>query len=164
VSPVVARRVLLASLALPIVALALMVGRGELVSRTGRPYRIHIVGYDPRDMVRGHYLNYTLRFKLDDPPERCTTVTCLYCLRGPPGSEPWVTRVSPGDTAGCDATFADAELERLQQFFVPEDRAAPLEIAIRAYHAELSVRISAGGTVVIQDLLLDGKPWREVVR
>jgi uncharacterized membrane-anchored protein len=159
-----ARRTLLLSLGLPIVALALMVVRGEVVSRSGRPYRIAIDGYDPRDMIRGHYLRYRIRFQWDSPAERCTTAECSYCLRGPAGSEPLVTKVSRGDTAGCDAFFPDSQLDNLQEFFIPEDRGSELERAIRARKPELSVRVAGNGQVVIQDLLLDGRPWREVVR
>jgi uncharacterized membrane-anchored protein len=159
-----ARLSLLLALALPIVALALLVARGELTTRHGRPYRIRIVGYDPRDLVRGHYLRYRLDFRWDDARERCTTSECAYCLRGPAGSEPLVTRVSRDDTAGCDASFPETQLDHLQEFYIPEDRGADLERAIRQRKAELLVRVAAGGNVVIQDLLLDGTPWREVVR
>lgn len=155
---------LLLALALPIVALALMVTRGEVTTRTGRPYRIAIEGYDPRDMVRGHFLRYRLQFAWDEPRERCTTAECAYCLRGPAGSEPRVVKVSAGDTADCDASFPEKQLDHLQEFYIPEDRGTALEQAIRKHKAELSVRVSGGGAVVIQDLLLDGRPWREVVR
>jgi hypothetical protein len=39
-----------------------------------------------------------------------------------------------------------------------------VERALRSRRAELLVWVSSGGEVVIQDLLLDGVPWREAVR
>jgi uncharacterized membrane-anchored protein len=157
-------RSLLVALALPIVAVGLMIGRGELTSRTGRPYLLSIRGYDPRDLVRGHYLTYRIDFRWDEPGERCTSASCAYCLKGPAGTEPLVSKVSAGETAGCDASFPESELDHLQQFFVPEDKGYPLERAIRTRKAQLLVRVSSGGNVVVQDLLLDGRPWRDVVR
>ncbi|APR87808.1 hypothetical protein A7982_13157 [Minicystis rosea] len=159
-----ADRVLLLSLLLPVVALGAMVARAEVTSRGGRPWVIAIKGYDPRDLVRGHYLRYQLDFRWDEPGERCTEATCCYCLRGPAGSEPRVTKIACGETASCDSSFAEEEMEHLQQFFIPEDRGLVLEQALRTKDAKLSVRVSSGGHVVIQDLLLDGRPWREVMR
>jgi hypothetical protein len=155
---------LLLALALPILALALMVVRAEIVSRGGRPYRIHITGYDPLDPIRGHYLRYRLDFLWDDRQERCTTSTCAYCLRGPAGSEPLVAKVSPDDTATCDASFPESQLDHLKEFYIPEDRGPTLEHALRSRRADLLVRVSLGGMVVIQDLLLDGVPWRDAVK
>jgi uncharacterized membrane-anchored protein len=155
---------LLLALALPIVALAVMVARAEIVSRSGRPYRIHITGYDPRDPIRGHYLRYRLDFLWDDLRERCTTSTCAYCLRGPAGSEPLVSKVSPNGTGTCDASFPESQLDHLTEFYIPEGRGPVLERALRSQRADLLVRVSSGGGVVIQDLLLDGVPWRDAVK
>ena len=157
-------RALLFSLALPIVALGAMIVRSEITSRTGRPWVIAITGYDPRDLVRGHYLSYRLAFQWDEPAERCTAAACCYCLRGPAGSEPRVRKVACDEVASCDSSFREAELDHLQQFFIPEDRGAELEREIRSRKATLRVRVSGGGSVVIQDLLLDGRPWRDVVK
>jgi len=159
-----APRSLLVAAALPIVALGLMVARAEITTRTGRPYRISIDGYDPRDMVRGHYLRYRLRFLSSQDLDHCTAATCCYCLRGPAESEPAVTKVACNETASCDASFPEGQLDHMEQFFIPEDRGYALGQAVRQHSAQLRVRVSAGGGVVIQDLLLDGRPWREVVR
>ena len=159
-----ADRALLIALALPIAALAAMVVRAEITSRGGRPWVIAISGYDPRDLVRGHYLRYRLDFRWDEPGERCTASTCCYCLRGPAGGEPLVTKLACDETASCDSSFHESQLEHLQQFFIPEDRGTALEGEIRARDAKLLVRVSRGGDVVIQDLLLDGKPWREITK
>jgi uncharacterized membrane-anchored protein len=158
------RASLILALALPIAALGIMVARGEVITRSGRAYRISIEGYDPRDLVRGHYLRYRLDFRWEEPRERCTVAECAYCLRGEAGSEPLVVRVGRDDTAGCDASFPETQLDRLQQFFIPEDRGPVLERALRSRDAKLLVKVSRGGSVVIQDLLLDGRPWREVVQ
>lgn len=159
-----ADRRLLIALALPIVALIAMIVRAEITSRHGRPWRIGVVGYDPRDLVRGHYLRYRLSFRWDEPGERCTAATCCYCLRGEPDSEPLVTKVACSETAGCDSSFPDTQMDHLEKFFIPEDRGTALEHELRTRDAKLLVRVARDGNVVIQDLLLDGRPWREVVK
>ncbi len=159
-----ADRRLLIALALPIVALAAMVVRAEITSRQGRPWTIAIRGYDPRDLVRGHYLRYQLSFRWDAQGESCTAASCCYCLRGAPMSEPFVAKLACSETASCDSSFHESQLDHLQQFFIPEDRGPALEHEIRTRDAKLLVRVSRDGNVVIQDLLLDGRPWREVAR
>jgi uncharacterized membrane-anchored protein len=156
-------RTLLLALALPIVAVALMAVRAEMVSRTGRAYRLKIEGYDPRDILSGQYLRYRVAFRWDAVGDRCTAAECCYCLNGPEGEEPTANRVSCSARGASDAWFRETETERMQRFYIPEGRGAPLEKALRDKRAEIVVRISGNGSVVVQDLLLDGKPWRAVV-
>ena len=53
----------LLSALLPVLGLALLVMRGEL-ARHGKPtFRLPIAGYDPRDLISGHYLRY--QYELD---------------------------------------------------------------------------------------------------
>lgn len=158
-----ARRTLLLALALPILAVALMAARAERISRTGRAYRLEIEGYDPRDILSGQYLRYSVAYRWDAVGEHCTSAECCYCLNGPEAEVPSVNKVSCTSRGPCDAWYRDTETERLQRFYIPEGRGAPLEKALRDKRAEIVVRVSGNGSVVVQDLLLDGQPWRAVV-
>ena len=82
------------ALLLPLVALVLLIVRAELVLKQGKRWTVAIGGYDPRDLIRGHYLQYRVRWKKDpNSTEACTDRDgdCYLCLRresGDPRSRP----------------------------------------------------------------------------
>lgn len=155
------------ALLVPFLALGAMVARAEVTTRRGHPWLIAITGYDPRDLVRGHYLRYRLDWRGGAPVEECTAAPCCYCFRASPGAppvEPDVSKVSCSAVSACESWFPDERLEALQKFFIPEDRASALESDLRSRKAQLLVRVSSDGDAVITDLLLDGRPWRDVVK
>jgi uncharacterized membrane-anchored protein len=152
------------ALLLPILALGAMVARAELITRGGRPWLIPIKGYDPRDLVRGHYLTYRFDWT---PAEACTASACCLCFQGAAGpapAEPDVSRVSCDAVSACQSWFPESRVASLQQFFIPEGRGVELQGDVRAKRAQILLRVSADGGVVITDLLLDGVPWRDVTR
>src|SRR4051812_44812768 len=97
------QRSLVLALLLPIAALGVMIVRAEATTRGGRPWVLSIEGYDPRDLVRGHYLNYRVKWLWEGTSHVCMASTCCYCLHGdgPPPVEPTVTRVSCTETSSC---------------------------------------------------------------
>jgi hypothetical protein len=160
------QRSLVLALLLPIAAVGAMIVRAEITTRGGRPWVVHIEGYDPRDLVRGHYLRFGVKWRWESPFDSCTESTCCYCLNGagPPPVEPDVTRISCSATSACASWIPEERAQNLNQFFIPEDKGTELEKAIRNKEAQISLRVSSGGNVVITDLLLDGKPWRDAAK
>ena len=47
---------------LPMIGLLVLVARAEVLLRSGESFRIAIKGYDPRDLLHGHYLQYSFDF------------------------------------------------------------------------------------------------------
>jgi uncharacterized membrane-anchored protein len=160
------RRILLVvALLLPIAVLGALIGRAELVVQTGTEWAVRIRGYDPRDLLRGQYLQYNVAWKMEG--EDCSSGACCYCLwNSNPGQpsppEPSVRIVSCADRAPCESYFPVKRAASLRQYFIPEGEGARLEQAIRNREAMLLLRVSSRG-VVITDLLLDRKPWRSVL-
>jgi hypothetical protein len=155
------------ALAIPILVLAALVVRGEAGLRSGRPWVLRMRGYDPRDLLRGHYLSYRIDWGGGGLEERCTVTACCICLRAAPGSPslvPDASKVSCDETASCDSWFPEDQLDRLREFYIPEGRGPELERALRDRQAELSIRVSPRGGVVVEDMLIDGRPWREAVQ
>lgn len=152
-----ARRI--AVLALPVLGLALFVLRSELVVTRGRVYELTVEGYDPRDLLRGHYLQYRIRWNLAGPA--CTDARCCLCVH--PDASPVDPRVS---ARACDAvrdcqSFIRGDgLEHLQKFFVPQERAASLERAVQGRRASVLVAVAPDGRALVTDLLVDGVSWR----
>ena len=50
-------------LLLPIIGVTLIMVRSELQVRNGQSYRIAVAGYDPRDLLHGHYLSIRYNLK-----------------------------------------------------------------------------------------------------
>lgn len=158
------RTLLIAALLLPIAVLGALIARAELVVQTGAEWAVHIRGYDPRDLLSGQYLRYTIDWKLEG--EDCRDGACCYCLwNSSPGQprppEPSVRIIACENRAPCESYFPVERADSLRRYFIPEGEGARLEQAIRKHDAMLILRVSSRGKVVITDLLLDRVPWRQ---
>lgn len=159
----------LGAVLLPLLAIALLIARAELVMQSGVEWAVRIEGYDPRDLLAGNYLRYRIDWGLQE--SRCSGAGCCYCLWGEgrrdaaaPPPVPAASLLRCEDRAPCESWFPVEASAGLEKFFIPEDKGPALEQAIRAHKATLLLRVTSRGRVGIADLLLDGKPWREVAK
>src|SRR5690349_20108829 len=71
------------ALLLPILALAVWVGLLQFRIISGQEVRLKITGYDPRDLLSGHYMQFRLDFGSVNPcPEVKNGLSCV-CLASP---------------------------------------------------------------------------------
>lgn len=155
------RRRLLFALLLPIAALALLVGHKERVRSFGTEITLPIDGFDPRDLLAGHYLLYQVRYDVPVCPgsyslESVPATLCLNPQRftlgaPPPESCPLFLR------GHCEYGRFKTGLER---FYIPKERARALEDAVRGRKGEITVAVSPNGEAVVKDLLIDGVNWQ----
>jgi hypothetical protein len=89
----------LAAFALPLAGLAALWGWSDYLSRQGTDWLVPIAGYDPRDLLRGHYVQYSYDWPgLDDGALRQGGPAEL-CLHG---AAPRLERVSlPAPRSPC---------------------------------------------------------------
>lgn len=168
-------RLTLVAVTIPFLGMLAVIGRGELASRNGDVWTIPIVGFDPRDPLHGQYLEYRYRFRWngentcgpDLPGEDlgpAVVTGCCLCLDGGNGRiDPGVRQVQCDPSPECGALLHTEPVRGVQRFFIPEDRAAELEQALRERPASLEIRVAGDGTPVVGELLLDGRPWRDVL-
>ncbi|HCF57557.1 MAG TPA: hypothetical protein DFS52_06135 [Myxococcales bacterium] len=149
----------LAALLLPVVGTVGLIVRGELALR-GSEWRFKINGHDPRDLLRGHYLTYRIDWAEQPADSEC--VDCCLCMNRL-GDEQHVTRVECYAAESCDAWLRVGEIENLQRYYIPEDAPRQLEAAVMAGRGELVLSFSKRGGMVIKELLVDGRPWREAL-
>jgi uncharacterized membrane-anchored protein len=132
-------------------------------------------GYDPRDLLSGHYLQYRVDYGggeeggcgLASSPE-AETASYLY-MHNPGTPEARLDQRPPADPEAvyikgvCRRGLFQAGIER---FYVPEDKAPLLDRILRAAEipAGVEVRISAGGQAQVREFLLDGQPWPRVLK
>jgi uncharacterized membrane-anchored protein len=157
---------------LPMLGLLVLVARAEVLLRSGERFRIAIQGYDPRDLLRGHYLQYTFAFDwrgastcgpLSQGVPTGLDASCCVCLTSDVDSNTLAEarQVACDEVSTCDGWVNAASLTPPLRYFVPERQAAELEEALRGRSASLSVTCGPGGEPAIGELYLDGRPWRE---
>ncbi|HTV20732.1 MAG TPA: GDYXXLXY domain-containing protein [Polyangiaceae bacterium] len=159
---------------LPMLGLLVLVARAEVLLRSGQSFRIAIKGYDPRDLLHGHYLQYSFDFEWRGA-STCGGVSgtvpmgldarCCVCLTSDVDSNTLAEarQVACDQVNSCDGWLEAASLAPPLRYFVPERQAAELEEALRGRGASLSVTCGPGGVPAIGELYLDGRPWREMM-
>ena len=153
------------ALILPILLLVFMVGRAEWQLAHSNTWFFSIRGYDPRDLLRGHYMRFQLVVAPDETLESCEIddPACCYCLDDRGRFEAHVT-LATCETASltCDDYVQTQPLHSLDRFYIPETGRRELEARFRdaalAGHAYLAVAVDRAGQPMIEGLWLDGKP------
>ncbi len=161
-----------AFLAIPFFAMLVMIGM-NMRNISYQEYRIAIEGYDPRDLLKGHYLIF--RYKWPADVEKKTAYECA-CLAGDP-LVPVVTfgacpqaKTAPAD---CRAFIRLAEsgdhsqpYESARRFFIPEAHAGRLENMLRSGKHDFAVGVvpQDNGMVQLKELYIDGVPLDEFLK
>ena len=151
---------------LPLAGLLFGVVRDERHIQHGERWEFVIDGYDPRDLLRGRYLRYTLELNRRDfgLPKCEDSASCCTCLMSsspntPPDVQSTLCEVAK-DT--CDGFINAKSLKQLDRFYIPEARAKDLEDTLRSAardnNATLVVRTDRFGTAIVEDLLIGGVP------
>jgi len=146
------------ALLLPIVAFAGLVVRAELLRAAGPVFHVAVAGYDPRDLLQGHYLRYRLQWPADGA---CDGAMCCLCLQ----TSGVHTKVACGVAdKTCDAQLSRQMVEQGREFFIQEDAGPALEQAIRRGQGAIALNVTPNGQVRVHDLLIDGVPHRRWLR
>ncbi len=162
---------LAACLAFPVICLIGLTVYKSVKVAAGKEIIIPIAGYDPRDLISGHYLNFRLDLNNDTicEDENYNQPRVYVCLRqtenngissnitGDASPEPGCDAVLKG---GCEYGIFSAGIER---FYIPEEYAAELDRIIRKGSGKVVLSIDRKGKAVIKDLLIDGRPWQDYI-
>lgn len=169
------RRWWIAAVSIPLVGLVLLIARAELRLATGQVFRVEIAGFDPRDLLHGHYLQYQYVFDWRGEPTCGTTTreeplarpdpSCCICLTSGPTREdpPSARQVSCEEASSCDAHLRPDVIAPPRRYFIPEQSASALEHAFTQHRAAVDLSVSPNGDAAVRELYLDGLPWRAVV-
>lgn len=120
---------------LPVVIMLVWVTTIEIQRHSGQEVVVRLQGYDPRDLLSGHYINYQLDWDKTD----CTQFKDGICPR--------------------------FDFEKFGRFYVNEDKAIVLERAIRdnSNTAEMVFSYRKGMKPLALKLLVNGEDWEEAV-
>ena len=152
------KKAIIFALLFPILALAGLTLYKQSVFQSGTEVVLPISGYDPRDLLSGHYLIYQIEYGVDgicrEPMHEHTGFVCL---------DPKVFSPTPIDgcrmliRGNCKHGRFEAGIEK---FFVPESQARSLEEKIRSTKASIVMALTRGGDTQVKDLLIDGRSWK----
>jgi uncharacterized membrane-anchored protein len=153
------RPALAAALLLPIIGFGASWAMTHQKAQLGTDWDVPIAGYDPRDFLRGHYLQF--RYEWPGLVAQENGNMPWYSVLCIEGSAPKITRVSDGesDTNAKCASIARAPDDGLtslfdSRYYVPQTKAAGLEQKLRdpKLQAVMRVRIREDGVVTPKSL------------
>lgn len=152
------KRRLLFALAAPIV---ILVGLGlsrQYLRTFGSEVTLPIVGYDPRDLISGHYIVFSVDY---GTTALCTNTNLpssegFVCLDNREFSYEVPTSCKQFIRGLCEQGRFNTGLEK---YFIPEDKAQSLDQIVRQKRASIVVSVSSTGRAQTKKLLIDGVEW-----
>jgi uncharacterized membrane-anchored protein len=157
------KRWLIFALALPIIVLCLLIVRAEIHIGQSKVWTFDVGGYDPRDLLRGHYLRFNIQFDWQSEANSCQGDNdCCLCLTDNGDSPPKVYETScPVAKTQCDGFMRSEFRRELNRYYVAETdakRAETILLAAQAKNdAKITLAINQAGTPQIVDLLIAGR-------
>ena len=152
------RITVITALLVPIIALGILTGYKHYKVTVGTEVILPIEGYDPRDLLSGHYLTYRVNYGAKNICEQSKSnqYTGYVCLEPKHFTyfKPESCQIMIKGT--CNGTRFKAGIER---FYIPEDQAVKLDKDVRSKKGSIVLSVTPDGHAQIKDLLIDGKPW-----
>lgn len=150
---------------LPLLGICCFMAQAQYRASVGEVYRVKIKGYDPRDLLRGHYLRYRFEFRerLLDPSIDDLNHSHDYCFIREASEQFQIMRILTEEGGLCTSRMKSTELDKPQKYFIPEAHAKALEASLRHQNAEVDLIINLDGHYSVGQLYLDGVPWEESV-
>ena len=139
------KKILALLLFAPLIALFAWTASLYVRQATGRDVIVAIQGYDPRDLLSGHYIQYTIDWNRTD---------CGQFFNG----------VCPRKEFCKEARWG-----RQCRFYIPEANAKELDSLFRRRDTtdrgfEVIYSYKKGGNPLAKQLLINGKDWRESLK
>ncbi len=162
----------LLSVVLPLLVMAGWVATIEWNLQSGQQVEFAVGGYDPRDLLSGHFVTYAVDYGSVPPcaEDAYRTQEQCVCLTQTPSSTLWTaTSTFSCDGAGtppCEVFIKGqcryrrfvAGIERL---YIPESYSSQLAVLPPA--STIRVRVSKSGLGRLETLLIGGRPYQEAL-
>lgn len=115
------RKVLMVALLLPLLVILLGIAKAEWHLAHARTWAFDITGYDPRDLLRGHYLQYRLVLHESEPLEPCREdlgEACCFCLTATAANAPPKVQRARCERAraSCEGLLQTRYLKQLERY------------------------------------------------
>ena len=170
---------LLISVILPILVLSGLIIKTEVEINQSKHLMLTVEGYDPRDLLRGHYINFRYKWDFDEiKTSHFVSLNKDYfkqdiylCISK--GSKVYPILLSSIDE--CDFKIIgnlrnpdgkgqyDFTLG-IEKYYVPEKYSKLLEDELRSKKSQIKLAVNSQGRAVIMQLYIEGVPWQEIAR
>ena len=159
-------KLLTVALAFPILFLIGMIGVNEYNLRKSKTLVLPVQGYDPRDLLSGHYLIYKVDYGLSCPDDLDGfPVTAYMCFE----PKKYIV-ISKQPEKTCSLFIKGQCLRNLEfqtnasRYYIPEKKAKQLEqLFIKADKKNVILSVTKKGHVLVKDLIIDGKSIKTLI-
>jgi len=160
------------ALVLPLLLLALLIVQKATAFIGAPTVRLQIHGYDPRDLIAGHYLAFTVDYGVTQPIElRYGSAYLCFTEEGGLKASAWHEgkAADSRDPQTCPVFLQGAMdygrfLAGVEYYYVNENAALELDKALRSgeHKSEIILQINSEGQGRVQSLIFDDKPYGRV--
>jgi hypothetical protein len=154
---------LLLALLLPLLGLLATIARNEMALSGASAWQIPVEGYDPRDILRGHYVTFRYRWQVEGDTVPCANGQCLICLERQDGDV--IARILPRQSAPACRFRVDPVASHIASFgrdftgriYVSEASAPALQTQLTKGQMTLDALLGEDGRLVNQRLRPPGQ-------
>jgi uncharacterized membrane-anchored protein len=159
---------LILALLIPILVLLLNVVHKQYLSASGTVITFAVEGFDPRDLLSGHYVEYRVKY---GTPNSCYDVAendafqkMALCLQ--PERKLYAVDDVP---ASCELYLlgkcrGEHFIAGIERFYIPDDYAMTLDRKLRDEAGSIEVSVTKYGAGIVKNLLIDGEDWMDFVQ
>lgn len=159
----------LVAVLVPFVLLCLLIIRAEITLSKGQEWQFQVQGYDPRDLLRGHYLRFRVDYNWETSNMCSDANDCCLCLTDTGALVPKVKRVSCEIAKNqCDGYMRSEFENSLNRYYIAENQAARAEQILREAQADnaafITLSINRKGEPLIKDMILHGESLENLIK
>lgn len=150
------------AVAIPLLTLASWAGYRAIVANSGQLIELPIIGYDPRDLLSGHYLTYQIDYGTPVCPDPTAVADRCVCFTVPKtgkASVQWQGEcgLRPDCGAWIEGTCENGRFTAgVERFYFSEAYTGAL--AVVPPEATALLRLNGFGAGQVQALKVEGKP------
>lgn len=151
---------------LPIVVMAVWTGRHAYYSAYGDMVELPVKGYDPRDLLTGHYLRYRVDYGkypvcgMRSRERKWKVCVCLHVVGpGRRAIAAWSGNCAERPEWGCSLWLRgyclyDQFIANIERFHLPEQYASSVPVLPQG--ASVRVQLDGKGTGLVREMYVDG--------
>lgn len=144
----------------PIVCLLALTLYKKSITTFGQKFVFEIEGYDPRDLLSGHYLTYRVKYKSTDSCSENPNNTNNVCVCLNDSNNKFVNECDKKELANCKA-FLKGRCDNgqftanIERYYIPEGKSYELDQKVRAGKGKIRVAVNKVGTGIVEDLFFE---------
>lgn len=150
---------LIFALSAPILSLVFLASVKAFLLSQGSELIFDVAGRDPRDLLRGHYVQFEVLYGFPVTcPDNESIRNVYLCLDQKTLSENAPDSCNKYIAGVCSRGLFSAGIER---YYVGEHTVQEVEQEIRDKRAQIEISLLSNGHAQIRNLLINGKPWKK---